>query len=368
MLISTPHVNSHQLMNNLPSSNSLHSSLPPTFPSHTTLNPTTWTTKDVEEWLRKNDLNECIDLICIQHRMNGQRLMNLKEHDVLQLKGTSKNQELWEYIRKLQHIYSSNYHLWTARQNSTQTAPLAQNIPMTAASYFAPNLSQGSVPHRPLFNSSTIRSGTNTLPIPSAPKAGSAQPITPTSSYSTLIVNQNQYNQSSSCSSSTNSLQAATPTTVLLERSPLNTTRSMNNQQYQRRSLSHSLSTSNTSINILPTASIPRASNSLLNNHRTPPDQLEDQLMTDCCCIGSIRTDRKKTLFAFLLAVCTVYFCSFIITIVDERLPDPKKFDPLPDLILENIKQIPWAFSVTEKIILIEIITLITIVVLHRHR
>ncbi|CAM4989878.1 unnamed protein product, partial [Rotaria socialis] len=39
-----------------------------------------------------------------------------KLDDVLQLKGTTKNNELWLQIKILQQFYSSNYHLWTQRQ------------------------------------------------------------------------------------------------------------------------------------------------------------------------------------------------------------------------------------------------------------
>jgi hypothetical protein len=181
-------------------------------------------------------------------------------------------------------------------------------------------------------------------------------------------MNKNEEQQNPSISSSTtNQTETAT---LFLERSPLTITRSTNNQQYHRRSSSHSLSTSNTSIDLLlpSTTTTQRPTNTLLNPHRTPADQIEDQPMTGCCFISSIRSDRKKTLSACLLALCTLYFCSFIITIVDERLPDPKNFPPLPDLILDNVKLIPWAFSVTEKIIVIEMLTLITVIGLHRHR
>jgi len=99
-----------------------------------------------------------------------------------------------------------------------------------------------------------------------------------------------------------------------------------------------------------------------------PSDQVEDQPITTCCFLSSIRSDRKKTLLAFFLVLSAVYFCSWMITFVDERLPDPKYFPPLPDLILENIEQIPWAFSVTEKLILIEMTTLILVIIFHRHR
>jgi hypothetical protein len=119
----------------------------------------------------------------------------------------------------------------------------------------------------------------------------------------------------------------------------------------------------------------PQATTVLIEQHsaihspcQRPCEQIEDYTMTTCCFFISIRSDRKKTFLAFLLALSAVYICSFVITIVDERLPDPKDFPPLPDLILDNIQQIPWAFGVTEKIILIKMFVLSIIVVLHRHR
>jgi hypothetical protein len=372
MLISNPPVNSHPLTNNL--SNTLHSSLPSSFSASSltpliTTNPSTWTIKQVEEWLIKHDLNDCIDLICFQHRMNGQRLMNLNEDDVLQLKGTNKNNELWLHIRKLQQFYSSNYHLWTQRSLTTSQQP---SLPLTASSYFAPSPLQTPMPLRSFQQPTQIRptSSGEIIPPPSIPLTHS-ETSSSSSSHTIISINQNQQNPPifPSLSPTANQTQSSNPTTVLLERSPLTGTRSINNQQYHRRSLSHSLSISNTSINILPsTPTIQRTSNTLLNSHCTPADQIEDQPMTGCCFVGSIRSDRKKTISACLLALCTVYFCSFIITIVDERLPDPQKFPPLPDLVLDNIKQIPWAFAVTEKIIVIEMLTLVIVVVLHRHR
>ncbi|CAF2055404.1 unnamed protein product [Rotaria magnacalcarata] len=182
-------------------------------------------------------------------------------------------------------------------------------------------------------------------------------------------MNQNQQQPNSSISSSTtNEIQTAIPSTLNLERSPSFVTRSTKNHQHHRRSNSNSLSTSNTSINILPPSTSQRAKNTSLNPYRTTSDQIEDQSITGCCFVGSIRSDRKKTLSACLLALCSLYFCSFITTIVEERLPNPKDFPPLPDLLLDNVKYIPWAFSVTGTIIAIETATLIVIIILHRHR
>jgi len=258
----------------------------------------------------------------------------------------------------------------------------------TSPSFFVPSLSQPPIALRTLGPSPTIQSAPTSLTIPpiskpslqmtnSSSSTGSSSSSSG-SSYTALLINQNPHTsstilptqqlQNSYQNATVNTNQSATPTTILLERSPLNVSRVPNPQHSQRRSLSQSLSASVTSVNILPTSTNPQVTSTLLNNYRTPTDEIEDQLLIDCCCFGTMRADRRKTLSAFLLALCTLYFCSFIITIVDERLPDPKKFPPLPDLVLDNVKQIPWAFAVTEKIIVIEMATLISILVLHRHR
>jgi hypothetical protein len=221
----------------------IYSSLPSSMTTiNLTSNPSTWTINQVEEWLIKNSFNDCIDILCRQYHIDGQRLINLNKTDILSL---TNNKQLWIQIKILKQS-----HLYKKRQSTSSLQ----------------------------------------IPIPFR----SFQTLTPIQSSSTIIP---------------------------LERTTY-----------------------------------------------TSPDRIEDQLTTTCCFISSIRSDRKKTLSAFFLALITVYFCSFIITIVDERLPDPKNFPPLPDLILDNIKQIPWAFAVTEKLIVIEMLTLMTVILLHRHR
>ena len=182
------------------------------------IDPSLWTINQVEEWLKKNNFNDCTNILCHQYRLDGKRLLKLNRNDILTL---TKNKQLWIQIKSLQ------------------------------------------------------------------PK------------------------------------QEQQSTTIQLE--------------------------------------------PLTNSNRLS-DPIEDQPITSCCFLASIRSDRKKTLFAFLLAISAIFFCSFVITIVDERLPDPKNFPPLPDLILDNLEQIPWAFAVTEKIIITEMTTLILVILLHRHR
>jgi hypothetical protein len=179
-------------------------------------NPSIWTINEVEEWLKTNNFNEYIDILCHKKQINGERLLNLTRDEILSL---TKNKQLWLHIKNLK-----------PQSTTIQLEPIVRKHSWTLA------------------------------------------------------------------------------------------------------------------------------------------NDIEDQLITNCCFLTSIRSDRKKTLVAFILVLMAIYFCSFIITIVDERLPDPKNFPPLPDLILENIEQIPWAFAVTEKLILIEMSTLIIVILFHRHR
>lgn len=108
--------------------------------------------------------------------------------------------------------------------------------------------------------------------------------------------------------------------------------------------------------------------NAQIQHLKTVYIEIEEQFHHNCCYLTTIRSDRMKTFIAFVLLLLAVFVCSFVITIVDERLPDPKSFPPLPDLILENIGPIPWAFSVTEKIIVAETIILISVIIAHRHK
>ena len=212
-------------------------------------NPSTWSARQVEDWLLKNDFHDCVDILCHQYHIEGHHLINCDEHEILHL---TNNRQLCLEVKQLKEISAANrFH------RSKQLSSALANV---------------------------------------SDRASASQSSSPT-------------------------------VALLLEQSP-----------------SHNTSP------------------------HTPSDQIEDQPFTTCCFMSSIRSDRKKTFCAFLMALSTVYFCSFVITIVDERLPDPKSFPPLPDLILDNIRQIPWAFAVTEKLILIEILVMLIILLFHRHR
>jgi hypothetical protein len=58
-----------------------------------------------------------------------------------------------------------------------------------------------------------------------------------------------------------------------------------------------------------------------------------------------------KSLFALLFVVLGTLASSLTIVFVNDRLPDQRRYPPLPDLVLDNLPHIPWAFAVAEYLV-----------------
>jgi len=82
----------------------------------------------------------------------------------------------------------------------------------------------------------------------------------------------------------------------------------------------------------------------------------------------NIVPERWKLALAICYALFVSWLTAFVMTIVHDRVPDMNKYPPLPDIILDNVPHIPWAFEMTE----ITGMTLLTIwllvIIFHRHR
>jgi len=70
--------------------------------------------------------------------------------------------------------------------------------------------------------------------------------------------------------------------------------------------------------------------------------------------------------FVYLVAVCFV--TAFTMSIVHDRVPDPGTYPPLPDIFLNNIAHISWAFGVAEYLIIVLAVMFVIVVLLHKHR
>ena len=62
------------------------------------------------------------------------------------------------------------------------------------------------------------------------------------------------------------------------------------------------------------------------------------------------------------------FLTSVAIVNAQEKLPDKKQYPPLPDIYLDNFAVIPWAYKVSESVILSLLALMGVIFVFHKHR
>lgn len=75
-----------------------------------------------------------------------------------------------------------------------------------------------------------------------------------------------------------------------------------------------------------------------------------------------------KTAISVLYFFLVTWITAIVMVIVHDRVPDMDKYPPLPDIFLDNVPRIPWAFDVCEVTGCILGVLWITILVFHKHR
>ncbi|XP_067008414.2 phosphatidylcholine:ceramide cholinephosphotransferase 2 isoform X2 [Anabrus simplex] len=78
--------------------------------------------------------------------------------------------------------------------------------------------------------------------------------------------------------------------------------------------------------------------------------------------------EKWKTLVAFIILVVNFIITTASLALVHERVPDRDKYQPLPDIFLDNVKAMDWALDVSEVLIIISSNTAIIVVFFHKHR
>ncbi|CAF1416307.1 unnamed protein product, partial [Didymodactylos carnosus] len=79
------------------------------------------------------------------------------------------------------------------------------------------------------------------------------------------------------------------------------------------------------------------------------------------------RGEKRKTFFSFLYAFMSCLWTSYIMAVVHDRVPNTTKYPPLPDIFLDNIPFISWAFSATEYLIFLLGIAFLLILCFHKY-
>lgn len=62
------------------------------------------------------------------------------------------------------------------------------------------------------------------------------------------------------------------------------------------------------------------------------------------------------------------WITAFVMVVVHERVPDMKRYPPLPDIFLDNVPHIPWAFHMCEITGTILFGIWLCVLTVHKHR
>lgn len=85
-------------------------------------------------------------------------------------------------------------------------------------------------------------------------------------------------------------------------------------------------------------------------------------------CGKRFQPEFKKLLAGCVYAFFASWFTAFVMVLVHERVPDMAKYPPLPDVFLDNVPLMPFAFKAAEICGLTLCFIWLTILVFHRHR
>nr|XP_006630320.1 PREDICTED: sphingomyelin synthase-related protein 1 [Lepisosteus oculatus] len=75
-----------------------------------------------------------------------------------------------------------------------------------------------------------------------------------------------------------------------------------------------------------------------------------------------------KTVLSCVYVVFVFGFTSFVMVIVHERVPDMRTYPPLPDIFLDSVPRIPWAFAMAEACGVVLCNIWLLVLLLHKHR
>ncbi|KAJ8970869.1 hypothetical protein NQ314_000994 [Rhamnusium bicolor] len=78
--------------------------------------------------------------------------------------------------------------------------------------------------------------------------------------------------------------------------------------------------------------------------------------------------EKTKAFLSFMYVVAVTWITAFVMVIVHDRVPDMKKYPPLPDIFLDNVPHIPWAFDMCEVTGTVLFTMWLTVLLFHKHR
>jgi len=83
---------------------------------------------------------------------------------------------------------------------------------------------------------------------------------------------------------------------------------------------------------------------------------------------NDLQPEYTKLLASYVYMFSVFLLTAFVMAIVHDRVPDMKKYPPLPDIVLDNMPYIPWAFDMCELIGIVLSSIWFTVLFFHKHR
>lgn len=84
--------------------------------------------------------------------------------------------------------------------------------------------------------------------------------------------------------------------------------------------------------------------------------------------VTSIQPEFFKTMISLGYAFLVTWITAFVMVVVHERVPDMKRYPPLPDIFLDNVPHIPWAFHMCEITGTMLFTIWVCVLIVHKHR
>ena len=81
-----------------------------------------------------------------------------------------------------------------------------------------------------------------------------------------------------------------------------------------------------------------------------------------------LKPEYLKLCLAFMYMSTVLLLTAYVMVVVHDKVPDMTRYPPLPDLMLDNIPYIPWAFELCEVTALLLMTALCVTLVFHKHR
>ncbi|KAL1139212.1 hypothetical protein AAG570_009271 [Ranatra chinensis] len=82
----------------------------------------------------------------------------------------------------------------------------------------------------------------------------------------------------------------------------------------------------------------------------------------------TLRPEMWKAFIALTYCFVVTWITAFVMVIVHDRVPDMKKYPPLPDIFLDNVPHIPWAFHMCEWTGTLLLLIWVSVLLFHKHR